>query len=67
MGRSVVTNIVLDPRNIRSRFAAFSPQKRDSADLLAGLGLPVASTSALAALIYGQDEAQANELQRMTR
>jgi hypothetical protein len=67
MGRSVVTSIVLDPRNIRSRFAAFNPANRDSADLLAGLGLPVASTSALAALIYGQDEAQANELQRMAR
>jgi hypothetical protein len=61
------TTFIFDPTRIRSRFAAFNPQKRDSADLLAGLGLPVASASALAALIYGQDDAQASELQRMAR
>jgi hypothetical protein len=33
--------VVFDPRNIRSRFAAFDPAKKDSADLLAGIaGLP---------------------------
>ena len=52
---------------LRSRFAAFNPANRDSADLLAGLGLPLASTSALLSLIYGQDDAQASELQRMAR
>jgi len=32
---------VFNPRNIRSRFAAFDPAKKDSADLLAGVaGLP---------------------------
>jgi hypothetical protein len=30
-----------DPRNIRSRFAAFDPMRRDSSDLLAGIALPV--------------------------
>ena len=37
MGRSAMTNISLNPANIRSRFAAFDPAKRDSTDLLAGL------------------------------
>jgi len=33
--------VVFDPKNIRSRFAAFDPAKKDSADLLAGIaGLP---------------------------
>jgi len=32
---------ISDPRNIRSRFAAFDPMRRDSSDLLAGLALPV--------------------------
>jgi hypothetical protein len=32
---------IFDPKNIRSRFAAFDPAKKDSADLLAGVvGLP---------------------------
>ena len=38
---------IFDPKNIRSRFAAFNPAKRDSADLLAGLApwaLPVGAT-----------------------
>jgi len=29
--------VVFDPRNIRSRFAAFDPMRRDSSDLLAGI------------------------------
>lgn len=29
--------VTFDPRNIRSRFAAFDPMKRDSSDILAGL------------------------------
>lgn len=40
-------NVVLDPSMLRSRFAAFNPAKRDSADLLAGLApwaLPVGAT-----------------------
>ena len=32
---------ILDPSAVRSRFAAFDPAKKDSADLLAGIaGLP---------------------------
>jgi hypothetical protein len=30
--------LILDPRNIRSRFAAFDPEKRNSADIMAGIG-----------------------------
>tara|TARA_R110000868_G_C10731868_1_gene751678 strand:+ start:13 stop:894 length:882 start_codon:yes stop_codon:yes gene_type:complete len=30
---------VFDPKNIRSRFAAFDPSKKDSSDLLASIGL----------------------------
>ena len=56
-----------DNAKMRSRFAAFNPANRDSADLLASLGLPVASASALLSLIYGQEDAQASELQRMAR
>ena len=35
-GRSVDTTVVFDPKNIRSRFAAFDPMQRNSANLLAG-------------------------------
>ena len=31
--------IVFDPSNVRSRFAQFDPAKKDSADILAGLGV----------------------------
>ena len=31
--------LIFDPTNIRSKFAAFDPAKRGSANLLAGLGL----------------------------
>jgi len=31
--------VVFDPKNIRSRFAQFDPAKKDSADILAGLGV----------------------------
>ncbi len=49
LGSGEVSNIlaVLEPKNIRSRFAAFNPAKRDSADLLAGIApwaLPVGTT-----------------------
>jgi len=33
--------LVFDPRNIRSRFAAFDPMRRDSSDIMAGIALPV--------------------------
>lgn len=32
---------IVPPQNIRSRFAAFDPMRRDSPDLLAGIALPV--------------------------
>jgi len=38
---------ILNPKNIRSRFAAFNPAKRDSADLLAGIApwaMPIGAT-----------------------
>jgi len=45
MGRAVNTQMILDPKNIRSRFAAFDPFRRNEADILAGVGvgLPVSS------------------------
>jgi hypothetical protein len=45
MGRAVNTQMILDPKNIRSRFAAFDPFRRNEADILAGVGVgvPVAS------------------------
>lgn len=36
-GKGVVNMVVSDPTTIRSRFAAFDPARRDSADLLASL------------------------------
>ena len=39
-GKGSVSYIV-PPQNIRSRFAAFDPMRRDSPDLLAGIALPV--------------------------
>lgn len=38
-------SIVFDPKNIRSRFAAFDPMRRDSPDILAGL-LPLSAPMA---------------------
>jgi hypothetical protein len=35
-GELADTSILFDPRNIRSRFAAFDPMRRDSANILAG-------------------------------
>lgn len=47
-----VTSIyaVTDPRRIRSRFAAFDPMKRDSADLLAG----IAGMGLLSPMLYDE-------------
>lgn len=41
VGDALQEKVIFDPRNIRSRFAAFDPMRRDSSDLLAGLALPV--------------------------
>jgi hypothetical protein len=48
------TTLSLNPSNIRSRFAAFDPKKRDSRDLLASMGL----LGLLGAGAYGQDNGQ---------
>ena len=41
-GRNVNTQIILDPRNIRSRFAAFDPAKANEPDLLsAAMAFPI--------------------------
>jgi len=44
---------ILDPKNIRSRFAAFDPFNRDSANLLAQYGA-IAPTTALGAYMYNE-------------
>lgn len=46
------TTLSLDPKNVRSRFAAFDPKKRDSRDLLASLGL----MGLLGAGAYGSEQ-----------
>jgi hypothetical protein len=53
---------IYDPTRIRSRFAAFNPQKRDSADLLASFGAPVASSALLSYLLGGSNDAEAGNL-----
>lgn len=52
--------VIPDPRNIRSRFAAFDPMKRDSADLLASIA-PYAITGGLLGLLGLPDDAQAGK------
>ena len=37
-GRKTDTTVILDPANIRSRFAMFDPAKKNSANILAGVG-----------------------------
>jgi hypothetical protein len=44
-------SVVFDPTNIRSRFAAFDPAKRNSTDLLASYG-----PNPLSAALYGQPQ-----------
>jgi hypothetical protein len=51
-GGEDVQYAVFDPQNIRSRFAAFDPKKRDSRDLLASMGL----LGLLGAGAYGQEQ-----------
>ena len=50
---------VFDPKNIRSRFAKFDPSKKDSANILAGVGGGLLATGVaglLGAGAYGQQE-----------
>ena len=46
--------IVYDPKNIRSRFAAFDPMKKESSNLLAQFGA-LAPTATMAAYLYNQE------------
>lgn len=48
-----MVSVSFDPKNIRSRFAAFDPMKRDSANLLAQYGA-IAPTTALGAYMYNE-------------
>ena len=50
--------LVFDPANIRSINAAFDPAKRDSANLMAGVGGVLAGGSALRALLPQEQERQ---------
>lgn len=54
-GRSTDTTVVLDPRNVRSRFAAFDPAKRDSSDLLASMA-PIGLGSIGALQLIGSEQ-----------
>lgn len=47
--------MVFDPKNIRSRFAAFDPAKKDSSDLLASIGL-LGMIGGGAALTNGEEQ-----------
>jgi hypothetical protein len=49
--RGSLSYLVLKPENLRSRFAAFDPAKRNSADLLASYG-----PNPLAAALYAQPQ-----------
>lgn len=48
--------VIFDPANIRSRFAAFDPAKRDSADLLAANASPFLPAAIGAARSVGADQ-----------
>jgi hypothetical protein len=57
-GAHGLNTVFTDPSRIRSRFAAFNPAKRDSADLLAGAypwAMPIGA-GLLASMLYGQQE-----------
>lgn len=51
--KSARETVIFDPKNIRSRFAAFDPFNRDSANLLAQYGA-IAPTTALGAYMYNE-------------
>ena len=59
MGQPSDIYAVFDPKNIRSRFAKFDPSKKDSANILAGVGGGLLATGVagrLGAGAYGQQE-----------
>ena len=47
-------NAIFNPKNIRSRFAAFDPMKKESSNLLAQFGA-LAPTATMAAYLYNQE------------
>lgn len=53
---------MLNPVDIRSRFAAFDPFRRDEADLLAKLGLPIGLSGLFGASLYGDQSSDENDL-----
>jgi hypothetical protein len=59
MGRSAMTNISLNPANIRSRFAAFDPARINENDLLAGLAPYLGIGGLLSLGLITPEEAQA--------
>ena len=48
-------NAIFDPKNIRSRFAAFDPFNRESSNLLAQYGA-IAPTATLGAMMYNEQQ-----------
>jgi len=56
--RTLTERVVFDPANIRSINAAFDPEKRGSANLMAGVGGVLAGGSALRALLPQEQERQ---------
>ena len=47
-------NAIFDPKNIRSRFAAFDPMKKESSNILA-TSAAIAPTATMAAYLYNQE------------
>jgi len=47
-------SVIFDPKNIRSRFAAFDPMKKESSNLLA-TSAAIAPTATMAAYLYNQE------------
>jgi hypothetical protein len=60
-GRNVDTTMILDPMNLRSRFAAFDPARINENDLLAGLAPYLGIGGLLSLGLLTPEEAQAGE------
>jgi GNAT superfamily N-acetyltransferase len=56
-GKNVKNYVVWNPANIRSRFAAFDPKRRNEADLLASWLLPLMAGGGLLGGYYAQPQA----------
>ena len=53
--KSARETVIFDPKNIRSRFAAFDPFNRESSNLLAQYGA-IAPTATLGAMMYNEQQ-----------